>query len=191
MKRFLVYCLIFIFSLQGWAQNDFVTKTIQIIASSELFIKGDTNIREFECVFKTMYLEECREVIYKNNGDNILFKNAILSLKNKGFDCGNKMINNDFHSLLKSKEYPNITLELTEITLSEEKKGKAYVKITIAGTKRAYTFPIDIYSRPINRFAGKLKLDIRDFNLEPPKKMFGLIVIEEEIEINFDLIVKL
>ena len=191
MKCPLVYCLFLIFSLKGFAQNDLAKKTIKILATSELTIKGDTNISEFECVFNTIYLEDSREVLYVKNGTDISFKNAILSLKNKGFDCGNNAINKDFHSLLKTKEYPMITLELTEITIDKFQKGKACVKITIAGTKKDYTFSIDILSSPMNRFVGKLKLHIRDFNLEPPKKMLGLIVIKEEIEIDFNLVVEL
>ncbi len=42
----------------------------------------------------------------------------------------------------------------------------------------------------ISEFKGILKLDIKDFDLEPPKKLFGMIVVKDEIEINFDLINK-
>ena len=191
MNRFGLYCLVFIASLKGWSQNDFVAKTIQILASSELSIKGDTNISEFGCVFNTIYLEECRKVVYRKNGNDVIFKNAVLSLKNSGFDCGNKVINKDFHAMLNTKEYPNLTMELNKITLNKGEKATAYVQITIAGKKKEYTFPIDVLSSPLNRFLGKLKLDINDFNLEPPKKMFGLIVIKDEIEIDFNLVVKL
>ncbi|MCB0465569.1 MAG: YceI family protein [Aequorivita sp.] len=191
MKRLLAYFLLLFFCLKSFAQNNFETKTIQILATSELSIKGDTNISEFGCVFNTAYLEDNRVVTFKKNGNDIRFNNAVLSLKNKGFDCGNNAINKDFHSLLKTKEYPIISLELIKILLNKEKRSKAFVKITIAGIKKEYSFPIEIISSPMNHFVGKLKLDIRDFNLEPPKKMFGLIVIKEEIEIDFDLVAML
>ncbi|WGF91593.1 YceI family protein [Aequorivita marisscotiae] len=191
MNRFGLYCLVFMFSLNGWAQNDFITKSIEILAGSELSIKGDTNISEFGCEFSTYYLEECREVVYKRIGNNIHFKNAVLSLKNKGFNCGHKIINKDFHALLNTKEYPNITLELNEITFNKSNEKVAHVLITIAGTQKEYTFPIDVISSSLNRFVGKLKLNINDFNLEPPKKMFGLIVIKDEIEIDFNLVARL
>jgi hypothetical protein len=179
------------FSLNGWSQNEFISKTIQILAGSELSIKGDTNISEFGCEFNTYYLEEYREVVYKRNANNISFKNAVLSLKNRGFDCGNKIINKDFHAMLNTKVYPNITLELNEITFNKDKKATAHVLIIIAGTKKEYIFPIDVISSPLSRFVGKLKLDINDFSLVPPKKMFGLIVIKDEIEIDFNLVAKL
>jgi hypothetical protein len=33
-------------------------------------------------------------------------------------------------------------------------------------------------------------LNLSDFNLEPPKKMLGLVVVDDAIEINLDLKIK-
>ena len=188
MNCFTLYCLVFLFSLKGWTQDGFDSKSIEILQNSELSITGDTNINKFECDFNTFYLEQCRDIVFHKNGNTINFKNAVLSLKNEGFDCGNKPINKDFNSLVQTKEYPKINLELTEITLYKVDKGNACVKIIIAGKDKVYLVPIEIIAGPANRFIGKLKLDIRDFGLQPPKKLMGLIVIKEEIEINFDLV---
>ena len=187
MNRFILHCLVFLFSLKGWTQNGFDSKSIEILQNSELSITGDTNISKFGCNFNTFYLEQCKNVVYHRNGNTINFKNAVLSLRNEGFDCGNKAINKDFNSLLQTKEYPKITLELTEINLYNVNRGNAFVKIIIAGKDKVYLVPVEIIAGPANRFIGKLKLDIRDFGLQPPKKLLGLIVIKEEIEINFDL----
>lgn len=65
---------------------------------------------------------------------------------------------------------------------------EATVKINIGGKENTYLVPVTIDNTDTNRFAGKLKLDIRDFGLEPPKKFLGLIVIKEDIEINFNLV---
>ncbi|WP_026452421.1 YceI family protein [Aequorivita capsosiphonis] len=189
--RFILYVLVFMIGLKAWSQNGFVAKTVQILENSELSISGDTNISGFGCEFNTFYMEAYNEIRYNKVGDNIIFKNAVLSLKNEGFDCGSKGINKDFHSLLNTKEYPKITLELTEINLIDGDKSKACVKITIAGKEKGYIVPIAIITEPTHRFIGELKLDIRDFGLKPPKKMLGLIVIKEEIEIDFNLVAKL
>lgn len=74
----------------------------------------------------------------------------------------------------------------------DEKRGNAFVTITIAGTKKDYTLLIDINKQSsFQIYAGKLKLNIRDFQLEPHKKMFGLIIIKEEIVIDFNLAVQI
>lgn len=191
MNRIILYFLVFVISMNAWSQDNFVAKTIQILENSELSITGDTNISGFGCEFNTFYLEAYNDILYDKIGDKLIFKNAILSLKNEGFDCGNRGINKDFHSLLNTKEYPKITLELTEINLAGGDKSVACVKITIAGKEKVYVVPIAIIAAPSPRFIGKLKLDIRDFDLKPPKKMLGLIVINEEIEIDFNLEAKL
>lgn len=191
MSRYLLFFFITIVSLNCWSQTEFETKKVQILASSELSIKGDTNISGFGCDFDTVYLEDYRDVVYQKNGASINFTNAILFLQNKGFDCGSRGINKDFHEMLNTKEYPNITLELTDIIFKQDEKATAKVLITISGIKRGYSLPIEVFSSPTNRFVGSLKLNINDFNLKPPTKMFGLIEIKDEIDINFDLVAEL
>lgn len=178
-------------SFKGWAQQDYDHKTIKVLATTRLFIQGEANIKKFSCVFNPHYFDGQKEVMYVKEKNTIRFKNAILNLRNEGFNCGNKAIDKDFHELLKTEESPKITLELTQITLLDDNKGEVQAFITIAGHTKEYTFPVDIRSSPIDRFVGRLKLNIRDFNLEPPKKMMGLIVIKEEIEINFDLLARI
>ncbi|WP_310993777.1 YceI family protein [Aequorivita marina] len=191
MNPLLLFCFTTMLCLNAWSQPDFETKKVQILASSELIINGDTNISKFGCGFNTIYLEEYRDVAYQRNGNDISFTNAVLFLKNKGFDCGNKGINQDFHEMLNTKAHPNIVLELTKITLNKDESAIAKVLITISGVKKEYSLPVAIFSSPINRFVGSLKLNINDFNLEPPSKMFGLIKIKKDIDINFDLIAEL
>ncbi len=187
MGRFILHYAIFLVGVMGWGQNGFVAKSIEILPTSELSIIGDTNISGFRCVFNTFFLEQCREIVYQRNGNHFEFRNAVLSLRNEGFDCGNKGINKDFHALLNTKEYPKITLELTDLTLESAAKGKARIKINMVGKEQYYFLPLEIVTSPTHCFIGKLRLDIREFGLQPPRKFLGLVVIKEEIEINFNL----
>ena len=40
-------------------------------------------------------------------------------------------------------------------------------------------------------YTGKLKLDITDFGLEPPKKLLGLLVVKKEVDIDFRINLKI
>ncbi|NGX85073.1 YceI family protein [Aequorivita sp. KMM 9714] len=191
MNRYLPILFSLIFGLYGWSQPEILSKKVQLLASSELSIKGDTNISAFGCDFNIDFLEEFTDVNYQRNKNRITFTNAVLFLQNRGFDCGSRGINKDFHEMLNTKDYPNITLELTDVILNESKNATAIVLITISGIQRGYSLPIQIYSSPSNRFVGSLKLNINDFKLEPPTKLFGLIEIKDEIDINFDLVAEL
>jgi len=178
------------FAVTGMAQDKDEKTTVQILADSELTITGDTNINKFRCEFNTSMLERTKKIEFRVTNSNVTFKDAVLSLNNMGFDCGNKKINKDFHALLETEIYPEIALELLEVNMKDRKLAIATIKISIAGKQKQYTLPVEVRNEPVNCFIGHLKLDINDFDLKPPKKMFGLIVIKEEIEINFNLTVK-
>lgn len=190
MKSLMLFCLILFLSFKVVGQEGNEKRMVQILADSELTITGDTNINKFQCGFDTRLLERTKEISFTRHGNQLKFQNAVLILDNKGFDCGNKAINKDFHALLRTSEYPSISLELTELTVQNNAQAIATVKITIAGKHKTYTLPVQIVDTPTDCFTGTLKLDINDFNLKPPKKMFGLIVVKEEIEITFNLTIK-
>ena len=172
------------------AQSSMHATTIKILPKSTLSITGDTNINKFLCSFNTELIAENNQIIYKTGSSKINFENAILKLDNSGFDCGNKAINKDFKDLIKAEEYPVITLELTQILLDDNNKASAKVVINIAGESNTYLVPVEISSEETTQYKGCLNLNISDFNLQGPKKLFGLIIIKENININFILKVK-
>lgn len=178
------------FAITGMAQDKLEKTTVQILPDSELTITGDTNINKFRCGFNTAMLERSKGITFQTKNSKIEFKEAVLNLDNRGFDCGNKGINKDFHALLQTDKYPEITLELIEVNMQDPASAIATVRISIAGKQKNYSLPVEVRNFPVNCFIGQLKLDINDFDLKPPKKMFGLIVVKEEIEINFNLTVK-
>ncbi len=191
MKTYFPLLFALIFTLSGVAQTSLETKKIDILPDSHLSIKGTTNINDFECEFNTLrFKNETFKVYYTENGDILHFKNSVLPLENVNFDCGNRKINKDFHELLKSEEHPEILLKLKKIDMSGEGNSIVTIGFTIAGVNKDYKFPVEITRDQQLCFNGKLNLNIKDFNLEAPSKIFGLIVLDEEIEINFNLNIK-
>jgi len=170
--------------------QDFQKRNITVLPSSELTIIGDSNIAAFQCEFDNSYLDDSQSISYSQNGNKINFSGAVLILNNKGFDCGSKGINRDFHDLLRSDDHPRILLDLKEVILSSSTTGTARVGITIAGKERFYEVPVTIKSGVIAEFRGNLRLNIKDYGLEAPKKLFGMIVVKDEIDIQFNLQVK-
>ncbi len=181
--------LLYLFSI-GCSTFSFSQNSYQILPDSQLTITGETNINEFLCAFNTSLIPNTKNIKFKGNPEEIHFENAILKLDNQGFDCGNKAINKDFQTLIKSSEYPEIQLELRELFFETPRQAIALLRISIAGKQKDYKVPVVIKENPGIQYAGKLNLDINDFELAPPKKIFGLIVVKEDIEINFNLIVE-
>ncbi|TDU33807.1 YceI-like domain-containing protein [Gelidibacter sediminis] len=166
--------------------------SVRITPQSKLHIKGTSNVTDFTCQYNIKNLNKPIRIHYVSTADVIKFKKSELILENSGFDCGGKGINRDFHDLLKSNTYPEITLSLKQIKLKPDTKNiaDATVQIEIAGQKHTYHMETKFHKDNGWHISGVLKLNIKDFQLEAPKKMLGLIVVSEEIEINFKLVVE-
>ncbi len=187
MKILKIIPLLIMFTTLGFAQNGTINRTVNIMPNSKLTITGDTNISEFSCAFNSQMIPSTRKVTVKEENSELHFENAILKLDNTGFDCGSRGINKDFHALIKTEEYPEISLELKKLCINTPTDAIADLIISIAGKTKAYKLPVKIVDGKIPQYKGNLSLNINDFNLKPPKKIFGLIVVKEDIDINFNL----
>ncbi|MEO2072861.1 MAG: YceI family protein [Zunongwangia sp.] len=161
-------------------------KTLLISKKSQLKISGDTNINSFTCVFNPQELPEKLITKFERNQQKFIFKNTSLKLNAKAFDCGSRPINRDFEALIKAEKYPFIYLNLKELKLQSQNSALISLNIEIAGIKKLYKVPVKIDNSKSN-YTGIIHLNIDDFKLEPPKKVFGLIKVKKEIQIDFDL----
>jgi len=125
------------------------------------------------------------QVSILRNNSKIVLDGAKLAIKSTGFDCAHKMITKDFKTILKADEYPHIVINVKEInTIKESITAKLHVKI--AGVEKEYVVPIT-YNPNNGNVKGLLKLNIQDFQLKSPKKLLGMVVVNDNVEINFNL----
>ncbi|HLT33759.1 MAG TPA: hypothetical protein VKZ98_08225 [Aquaticitalea sp.] len=191
MKKLIVFLTIL--STLAFTTTAIVQNTnISVAPESELLIKGTTNVNSFKCVFNIKEVDKAIPIYYKVTNDRIEFEKANLILDNNCFDCGNKGMNRDFMALLKSDEYPEIVLELKELKNVDNTTSNmnAKVKLTLAGISKNYMVSLKAKDNEPMEVSGNLRLNITDFGLEAPKKALGLIVVSENIEIKFQLILK-
>ncbi|MBU3822659.1 hypothetical protein KO566_11350 [Flavobacteriaceae bacterium XHP0103] len=178
-----------VLALLAFTKNDVGSTSVVITSNSKLFILGKTNVSNFDCVYDVQKLEKPIPVHFKRKKDKIVFEKTVLVLENKNFDCGGNAINADFHKLLKTETYPEIFIKLKEIAKESENSNNilSNLEIDIAGFKKTYIAPVVVDGLEPMSIKGKLNLNLRDFNLEPPKKALGLVVVKDVIEINFEL----
>ncbi|TJY36245.1 YceI family protein [Pontimicrobium aquaticum] len=169
--------------------SDYKIASYLIQGNSKLGIKGTTNVSRFNCDLAFSDINTKVKTFYKREGNKIKFIDSQLELSNSCFDCGSKMINNDFLKMLDTKNHPNITLELKEITINPRETSEiiALTNINIAGVSRYYSIWLNVDKSKSLNATGCLSLKLSDFKLEPPKKVLGLVVVEDEIEIALDL----
>ena len=189
MNRFFSVILLVLltgFSTRSDRAEDFPVK---IINNSTLHIYGTTNVNTFNCVLNFENVNSIVQTSYTLRNNRLFFENTELKLDNSCFDCGNNMMNKDFLEMLDSDNYPYITFQLKEVVVNPKQKDEiyAFASITLAGKTKLYSIPLTLKKIESIKAVGCLSIKLTDFELEPPKKVLGLIVVNDEIDINFDL----
>jgi len=184
MKSLLITLLVLAFVCFGFVS---ITKTkVKISPKSEVTINGRSNVNTFQCKYNSSYLED--EILVTStsvNDSKITLNNAKMAIKSKGFDCANRMITKDFKTILKADDYDNINIELKELDVNNN-YIMTKLNIEIAGKSKDYVIPM-AFNQKSNNVKGTLRLNIKDFNLKSPKKLFGLIEVDNNVDINFNL----
>ena len=99
------------------------------------------------------------------------------------------------YNALKSEEHPEIIFNLRDSKISNINGAEFSVEaggdLTVAGVKKQVNFPVEgkLISEDKMSFIGSYKLNMTEYDMEPPSAMFGQIVTGEEVEIKFELIV--
>jgi hypothetical protein len=174
--------IVFILLSFGFTKNQ--TK-VKITNKSEVTIKGKSNVNTFECKYNSDFIEDEIHVSVTKSNSKILLDGAKIAIKSNGFDCAHKMITRDFKSILKADENPHIVINVKEINNTKE-NITAKLNVKIAGIEKEYTVPVT-YNQTTNNVKGQLKLNIKDFKLKSPKKLLGMVVVNDNVEINFNL----
>lgn len=99
------------------------------------------------------------------------------------------------YAALKSEENPDIKFSLKDskiISVSDTAfQVNAVGDLSMAGVTKKVEFPVSgkFLSDGKMSFTGAYKLNMVEYNMEPPSAMFGQIETGEEVEIKFELIV--
>lgn len=168
--------------------------------SSSLTISGSSNVNKFDCTTYDNFTNGYIYIITEEEKEYTRFSNAILKINIKSFDCHNPMMNKDFYNTMNAKESPTIDVELLSavpITKGKILKGQngrflADVGISLNGTSIADQIIVHWEKTGINtfRFIGEKELRMSDFDIDAPVAALGLIKVNDEIKIRFDLYVQ-
>jgi hypothetical protein len=164
-----------------------------IDASSELIISGATNVNDFICRTDCYDVRDTLELLSHKEGGTVMFSRNAMVIPVSSFECGNDLITRDFQETLKVNEYPELTIRFVSIddraTVLQAGAVTGKVEITLAGTTRVYSVLYSAASNGRNTFSltGKQAVCFSDFNLEAPRKMMGLIKVQDNLEVEFQL----
>lgn len=164
---------------------------------SQLLVHGKANILNFTCILKNAFDLTPFKVKGERLEGKLHLKEGQIEVPVRNLDCGSKGMNKDMRNLLKGDEHPKIILDFLEVqTPKWEKSGRFFsssalskIKITLAGVAVIYPIHLNLVKLDEKNFllSGSKKLKMTDFNIKPKKYLFGLVEINELIEIDFEL----
>lgn len=190
-----IWFLILVSVISLRAQSDQYADNLLSCKLKSISIEGETNVNQFEFSYDSIV---AKEVNKPENLSNAGAEPKIVHfrLPVHAFSSDNSMMNKDFYKLLKASEHPEIIVGIDKSKLYLMTSGHYYsamdIELTMAGiTKSIQGKFTSTYTRN-----GKLILkglsyiNLKDFSLDPPQKMLGLVKVNETILINFDVVLQ-
>lgn len=169
-------------------------KYIWVIESnSSLAIAGSSNVNSFVCDVKEYLQRDTLKSTAEEKNHRLLFLNSQLNVDVRRFDCHNRFITQDFFKTLNADDYPKLIIKFVALeqfsSYLQQQEIKAWVDIQLASTCRRMQLDL-MLSRQRNgtyKLNGKRRMSFADFKLKTPSKIAGLIRINEEIDVEFEL----
>lgn len=139
-------------------------------------INGNTNINSFKCTNHTF---RTSAGAYNVNDRQL----PVIALKVDDFDCRNKVMTSDFQKTLSAEEFPYMNIKFISINKTKAVYN-AQIEVKMMNRSKVYTIT---FCSENGKLTGKRMVKFSDFNIKPPKKMGGMIVVKDELNLVFAL----
>jgi hypothetical protein len=157
--------------------------------TSTIRIAGSTNINQFCCQVDQYTGPDT--ITLSPTGISFL---GVLSVNIADFNCNNRMMTAEFKKTLQYQRYPHLKISFISLdkapafgTAAEKVRG--CVEVELAGAYRK--FVVDYSAcRTDNgnvELIGTRVFGFSDFGLTPPRKMAGLVRVNDRLEVEFRL----
>lgn len=165
--------------------------------SSKLIISGTTNVNSYQC--STLYSGKDTLVLLEGgSGIKPVFEKGYVGLDASSFNCGMQLMTNDFGKTINAKDYPVIVIdfisfERVPVYGRSEEKFKGKLSISLAGVTNSFDVncSIEVTRNGLIHLKGGRSFVFSDFKLKAPTHLFGAVKVNETLDVNFYLILKL
>ena len=179
---------------------------ITIEPASGVWLDGSANVVDFRCAagiiqseghLKDVNLQIFRSGEGRPHGDIVLH----VKIPVQQLNCGKAPINRDMRKTLNADEFPVIEYRLlssqlmccTDDFLPQTMEIETVGNLTLSGNTREEKIIISgqFIGTYQFRITGSHVVKMSEFGLEPPSPMLGLIKVNDEMIVNFDVILTL
>ena len=196
---FTIVCTLLLLGFKSPAgAGAFDPSTIQkwvVTPSSFMNIEGKSNINSFSCSVTEFLSTDTLSYLFNDKMQKQGQFKGQLVVDVKKFDCHQRFITSDLRRTLKADENPTMSIRfLTLDKLGKEMENHAItglVEIELAGMIKRYQVNYTIQTNNSQLIlTGNKTVMFSDFHLKAPSRIAGLIKIEEEIQVHFQLNLK-
>lgn len=165
---------VFLLLLIGLLTSSLQEKDL-VITQKTISVSGQTSIGSFNCSFVRNGLKDTLSLNSQTKGAALNFNIPVSE-----FACGNFLLNRDFRKTIKAEEYPRCIVSVANL----KKYHQNYTcKLTVFIVGKTLEFDDFQLKKTKEGLEGNLSLSFSELELEAPKKMGGLIKVEEQLDL--------
>ncbi|CAN5541121.1 hypothetical protein BH10BAC3_BH10BAC3_14500 [soil metagenome] len=194
MGKRLLY-LLFILSGFSFDGNKPVVIKWVIVNGCWLNVDGSTNINNFSCAIPNYSRPDT--ILVARVANQPVQLNGNMQLDVQIFDCHNPVMTADLRKTLKVKAYPKLIIRFISLNKYPEANTrqetiKGFVTIELAGVSKKFEVDYKVIYAEINfiNLVGSRKVNFSDFDIVPPRKLGGMIKTNQELNVVFNLRMK-
>jgi hypothetical protein len=178
LKYSIIIGLVLFFQFDGYA--------VKLLSAG-----GSDNCNNYISIDGSSNINQFRFVNYEPIIPPKIHQNNHVQIPVYSFQATNKRMLMDFYDMVNASDHPyiNIFIEPKSQADFDEGSGKTNFKtqITIAGKTNQYNVPCEIIACEQSGYVlkGDLKIKLTDFDIDPPRKVFGTVKVNNEVFIKF------
>jgi hypothetical protein len=156
-----------------------------IVQEKKITVLGNTSLGKFSCSYN---FSELNDTLFINS--NAPDYDLMIPVQN--FDCGNFLLTKDFRNTLKVNEFPQIKVKVLNIQSYSNGTMEGALEIILTGkTKEILCLNLErCKEENPETISIDLAINAAEFNLSPPKRLGGLIKVDDLLNVNIMLILK-
>ena len=155
--------------------------------ASTLKVLGTSNLHDWHLKGD----QKSGDLVFEDK-DNGKLKKVDFVVVSEGLLSGKNSMDKNTYKALKTDDYKNITFHLVKVDDVVKKSADTYLvkaegDLTITNVKKRIPIEFNLKINPNNVvLTGSKKINMTDYNVEPPTALFGAITTGEELTIEFN-----
>ncbi|SRR6056297_1827756 len=193
MKRqAILYLIGFVAIILSFSTEIFAQEKYEILQDKfTLKIEGSSNLHDWD-----MEAESISGELYAKVQNSLVenFNAADIQVSVEKLESGKRIMNNKTYEALQSEKHPKIRFKLQSVddlySAGNSFSGKANGRLTIAGNSKVVSIPFSGKMNGEDQFtvSGDYSLKMTEYNVDPPKAMFGSLKTGDEVTIKYEFV---